>query len=190
MAARVAEVSDDLSRERERVLVGDGEVVGDAGAPRVECRAAELLGRHVLTGRGLHERRAADEDRAGSLDDHGLVAHRGHVGAAGGAGSHHDGDLRDVPRRQPRLVEEDPPEMLAVGEDVRLQRQECAARIDEVDAREVVLLGHLLRAEVLLHGEREVRASLDRGVVRDDDAAAALDHSDARHDSCAGAWPS
>ena len=30
-------MTDDLARERERVLVGDGEVVGDAGAARVEC---------------------------------------------------------------------------------------------------------------------------------------------------------
>ena len=97
---RVAEMADDLAGERERVLVGDGEVVGDAGAPRVERRAAELLGGHVLAGGGLHERRAADEDRAGSLDDDRLVAHRRDVGAAGGAGAHHDGDLRDVSARR------------------------------------------------------------------------------------------
>ncbi len=34
--------------------------------------------------------------------------------------------------------------MLAVGEDVGLERQERAARVDEVDAREPVLLGDLL----------------------------------------------
>ena len=61
--------------------------------------------------------------------------------------------------------------------------QEGPARVDEVDAREVVLLGDLLGAQVLLHGEREVRAALDRGVVRDDDAAAALDHADPGHDA-------
>ena len=53
----------DLARDRERVLVGGGVVVGDAGAARVDVRAAELLGRHVLAGRRLHERRPADEDR-------------------------------------------------------------------------------------------------------------------------------
>ena len=107
----------------------------------------------------------------------------GNVRAACGAGSHHDGDLRDVPRGEARLVEEDAPEVVAIGEDVGLQGQECAARVDEVDARQVVLLGDLLRAQVLLDGEREVRAALDRGVVRDDHAAAALDHPDPRHDA-------
>ena len=64
IGARVAEVADDLARERERVLVGRRVVVGDAGAARVDVGAAELLGRDVLAGRRLHERRAADEDRA------------------------------------------------------------------------------------------------------------------------------
>ena len=45
---RVAEVADDLAGEREGMLVGGGEVIGDARAPRVQCRAAELLGGHVL----------------------------------------------------------------------------------------------------------------------------------------------
>ncbi len=157
-------------------------MVGDAGVPRVDVGAAELLGRHVLPGRRLHERRAADEDRPRAAHDHGLVRHRGHVRTAGGAGAHHDGDLRDALRRHPRLVEEDPTEVVAVGEDLGLQRQEGAAGVDEVDAREPVLLGDLLRAQVLLHGEREVRAALDGRVVRDDHALAALDDADAGDD--------
>ena len=158
-------------------------MVGDAGAPRVDVGAAELLGRHVLPGRGLHERRAADEDRPRAAHDHGLVRHRRHVGAAGGARAHHDRDLRDALRGHLRLVEEDPPEVLAVGEDLGLERQERAARVDEIDAREPVLLRHLLRAQVLLHREREVRAALDGRVVRDDHALAALDDADARDDA-------
>ena len=69
------------------MLVVERLVVGDAGAAGVDLGAAELLGRHVLAGRGLHQRRAAEEDRAGALDDDRLVAHRRHVGAAGGATS-------------------------------------------------------------------------------------------------------
>src|SRR4051794_26645929 len=47
----------------------------------------------------------------------------------------------------------------------------------------MVLPRHLLRAEVLLDGQREVRAALDRGVVCDDDALATLDDADPRHDA-------
>ena len=96
MEVGVAEVSHDLSRERQRVLVVHRVVVGDAGSLRVDVRAAELLGRHVLAGGGLHERRAADEDRARAADDHRLVAHRGDIRAAGGARAHHHGDLWDT----------------------------------------------------------------------------------------------
>ena len=35
--------------------------------------AAEILGRHHFAGGGLHQRRAAQEDGALVLDDHGLV---------------------------------------------------------------------------------------------------------------------
>ena len=86
-----------------------------------------------------------------------------------------------------RLVEEDPPEVLAVREDLGLQRQERAARVDEVQARQLVLLGDLLRAQVLLDRQREVRAALHRRVVRDDHALPALDDADARDDARARA---
>ena len=46
----------------------------------------------------------------------------------------------------------------------------------------MVLLGDLLGAQVLLHGEREVRAALHRRVVGDDHALAALDDADPGHD--------
>ena len=71
-----------------------------------------------------------------------------------------------------RLVEEDPPEVLAVGEDLGLQRQERAAGVDQVDARQPVLQRDLLRAQVLLDGHRVVGAALDRRVVGDDHALA------------------
>ncbi len=179
-------MADDLARDRERVLVGGRVVVGDAGASRVDVRAAELLCGHVLAGRGLHERRAADEDRSRAAHDHGLVGHGRDVRAAGGAGAHDDRDLRDSLGREAGLVEEDAAEVVAVGEDLGLEREEGAAGVDEVDAREAVLAGDLLRAQVLLHGERVVRAALDRGVVRDDRDLASFDDADAGDDARRG----
>ena len=109
------------------------EVVDDAGGAGVHVAAAELLGGDDLAGRGLHQRRAAEEDRALVLDDHGLVGHRGDVGAAGGARAHHRGDLGDALGAQVGLVEEDPAEVLLVGEHLVLHRQERAAGVDERD---------------------------------------------------------
>ena len=141
----VAEVRDDLAGERERVLVRGRVVVGDAGAARVHVRAAELLRRHLFAGCRLHERRAADEDRPCAADDDRLVRHRRDIGAAGRAGAHHDRDLRDPLGGHPGLVEEDPAEVFAIREHLGLEGKERAARVDEVDAREVVLLRDLLR---------------------------------------------
>src|SRR5258708_26043717 len=44
---------------------------------------SELLGGHFLAGGGLHQRRSAEEDRAGVLHDHRFVRHRRNVRAAG-----------------------------------------------------------------------------------------------------------
>ena len=167
------------ARDRERVAVVVGEVVGDAGKARVHVAAAELLGRDDLADGRLHQRRAAEEDRALVLDDDGLVAHRRHVGAAGGARAHHDRDLGDALRAHVGLVEEDPAEVLAVGKHVVLARQEGAAGIDEVDAGQAVLQRDLLRAQMLLHRHRVVGAALHRRVVGDDHAFLPVDAADA-----------
>jgi hypothetical protein len=58
------------------------------------------------------------------------------------------------------------------GKTVVLHRQERAARVDEVDARQPVVQRDLLRAQVLLDRHGVVRAALDRRVVGDDDARA------------------
>ena len=185
-ASTACSVETIVRAQLQRVLVVFGEVVGDAGEARVDVGAAQLLGRHLLAGRRLHQRRAAEEDRARALDDDRLVRHRRHVGAARRARAHDDGDLRDPLGRHPRLVEEDAAEVLAVGEDLGLQRQEGAARIDEVDAGQAVLERDLLRAEVLLHRDGEVGAALDRRVVGDDHHLAAGDAADAGDEPGAG----
>ena len=72
--------------------------------------------------------------------------------------------------------------MLAIGEDLVLQRQEGPAGINQVDARKAVLPGDLLRAEVLLDRNRVVRSALNRGVVCDYHAEPALYLPDPSHD--------
>ncbi len=79
--------------------------------------------------------------------------------------------------------------MVSVGEDLVLKRQEGPARVDQVEAGQAVLLGNLLRTQVLLDREREVRAALDRGVVGDDDALAALHDPDPGDDAGGGRLP-
>ncbi len=181
-----AEVGHNIAHNPERGAVVVGEVVGHAREPGMHIGAAKLLGAHHLAGGGLHERRAAEEDRAGALDDHHLVAHGGHVGAACGAGAQHSRDLGNAVGRHLGLVVEDPPEVVAVGEDLVLHRQEGAAAVNQVDAGQVILLGDLLRPQVLLDGEGIVGAALHSGVVGDDNDLAAADGADAGNDAGTG----
>src|SRR5690349_2979139 len=150
------------------MLVILGEMVDDAALLRVEVAAAQIFGADLLAGRRLHERWATEEDRALIADDHALIAHRGDVGAARGAAAHHAGDLGYALRAHLRLIEEDAAEMVAVGEDLGLVRQVRAAAVDEIDARQTVLLGDLLCAEMLLDRHRIISATLHRRVVADD----------------------
>ena len=181
-----AERVDGGADQFEGVLVVAGEVVGDAGDLAVDDAAAEVFGGDFLAGGGADERRAAEEDGAGAVDDDRLIAHRGDVGTAGGAGAHHGGDLGDALGGHPRLVEEDAPEVVAVGEDFGLHGQEGSAGVDEVDAGQAVLLGDLLGAEVLLHRDGVIGAALHRRVVGHDRDLAACDAPDAGDDPRAG----
>ena len=173
-------VGQDAARDGQRVQIVFGVVVGHARDAGVDVGAAQVLGADLFAGRGFDQRRAADEDRARAFDDDRLVAHRRHVGAAGGTRAHDHGHLGDAVRRQVGLVEEDPPEVLAVGKDVGLQRQEGAAGVDQVDARQAVLLGDFLQAQVFFDRHRVVRAAFDGGVVGDDGHLFAFDRADAR----------
>jgi hypothetical protein len=105
----------------------------------VHVRAAKIFRRdHLARGR-LHQRRTAQEDRALLAHDDALIRHGRHIGAAGGAAAHDDGDLRDAFRGQIGLIEEDAAEMLLVGKDLGLVGQVRAARVHQIDARQAVL---------------------------------------------------
>ena len=185
---RGAERRDDPAHDPQRVAVVVGQMVGDAGDLGVQVAAAELLGGHHLAGGGLHQRRAAEEDGALVADDDGFVAHRGHIRTACGARAEHRGDLRNALGAHGRLVVEDAAEVFAVGEHLVLPRQERAAGVDQVDARQPVLRRDLLCAQMLLDRDRVVRAALDRRVVGHDHAFAAGHPADAGDHPGAGAF--
>ena len=174
-ARALAEAAHEVADGGDGGLVVRHLVVGHARDVALRGGAAErLVVRHLAHG-GADERRAREEDAARALDDERLVRHDGQVGAAGHARTHDGRDLRDALAGEHGVVAEDAPEVLLVGEDLVLHRQEDAGRIDEVDDGEVVFEGDLLGAEVLLGRHGKPRAGLDGGVVRDDYAQPALD---------------
>ena len=136
--------------------------------------ATQILDRYHLAGGGLHQRRSAQEDGALVPDDDRFVGHGRHVSATGGAGSHDHGDLRDALGGHIGLVEENAAKVVPVGKNLILFWQKRAARVHQIDAGQVVLLGDFLGAQVFFHGQRIIGAALHRGVVGDDHAFAAL----------------
>ena len=130
--------------------------------------AAEGFGVDHLPRRHLHQRWAAEEDGALVLHDDRLIRHGGHIGAACGAAAHHAGDLRDALRAHIGLIEEDPPEMLAIRKNLILIGQVRAAAVHQINAGEVILLRDLLRAQMLFHRHRVIGAAFHGGIVADD----------------------
>jgi hypothetical protein len=160
-----------------------GEMVDDAGDACVDVAAAEFLGADHLAGGGFHQGRPAEEDGALVADDDRFIAHGGYIGAAGGARTHHDGNLRNPRRRHVRLVVEDAPEVLLVRKHFVLAGQVCAARVHEIDAGQPVLFGHTLRPQVLLDAHRVIRAALHRRVIADHEAFLSRNPPDAGDDA-------
>ncbi len=181
----LVEIGHDRADDAQGVLVIDGHMVDHARAAAVGVRPTQFRRRDHLAGRRLHQRRAAEEDGALALlarpaHDHRLVGHGRHIGPAGGATAHDAGDLGYALGAHPRLVEEDAAKVVAVGKHLGLVRQVGPAAIDQIDARQPVLLGDLLGAQVLLHRHGEIGAAFDRGVIGHDHHLAPRHPADAR----------
>ena len=142
--------------------------------------AAQLFGGVLRANRSLHQRRPG-EKQAAAFGHQDVIAHQRQVGAAGHAHAHDGGNLRNAHRRHHRIVAEDAAEVVGVGKDIFLQRQEHAGRIDQVDRRYVIFDGDVLRANHLLRRHREERARLYRGIVHDQHDQAALHASQSGH---------
>ena len=168
-----------------RPQAGDAEVVvrlfevDGARDLRVHRRAAQFFGGVFLPDGCLHERRPGEEKPAALGHEH-VIGHDRQIGAAGDTHAHDGGDLRDAHRRHDGVVAKDAAEVVLVGEDVFLQRQEDARRVDEVERRDAIFHRDGLRAENLLRGHREKRAGFHGRVVGDDHAQASGDSAKPR----------
>ncbi len=161
-------------------------VIGHTRHPRMDVGATQFFRADDLAGGGFHQRRAGQENRALVPDDDRFVSHGGHIGSAGGARSHHAGDLRDAQRRHVRLVVENAAEVVAIGKDLVPGRQIGAAGIDQVNARQVILLRNLLRAQMLFYRHRKICPALDRRVIGNHHALAPRHAPHSGHDAGRG----
>ena len=182
-SALVTEVADRLAHERQGMGVVVCHVVDEAGPAAVHVGTAQFLRGHDLPGSCLDQRRSAEENGPLPGHDDRLVGHGRDIGAARSARSHHDRDLRDPPRRHSGLVVEASPEVITVWKHFVLQGQVGTAGIHEVNARQRILGGDVLGAQVLLDRNGVVRSAFHRCIVHDQHAGPSGDRTDARDES-------
>ena len=161
----------------------------DRAADRgVHGGAAEFFGIDRLPDGCFHERRAGQAELAAVGHQH-LVAQHGQVRAAGDAVAHDGGELRDAGGRHHGVVAKDAAEVVFVGKDFVLQRQEHAGRIDEVNDGQPELRGDPLGSQQFFDRLRKHRAGFHRGVVGGDEARPTADPTDAGNESGGGTSP-
>ena len=172
-AALGAEERGDRAGLVERLALGLGEDVDDAGAAAVRLGATEAQHVDVLTGDGAYDVGAGHEDPAlGAEDDD--VGEGGTVRSAAGRRAEDDRDLRDLAAGLGHRVEDAADRVegeYALGEP-------GAARVPQADDRDAV--GHRAVIGVDDHAAAEVahRAAHDGGVGAEGDRAGSLDLAD------------
>ncbi len=127
----------------------------------------KLLRRRALADRGLHQRGPGHKQARAFGHQH-VIAHHRQISAAGHAHSHDGRDLRNAHRAHHRVIAKHAPKIVGVGKHIFLQGQEHAARIHQVNRRNMIVDGDVLRANHFLRRHREKRAGLHCGVVGDD----------------------
>ena len=121
----MAQLRDQRTQPREaEMVVGLLEVDG-AGDFGVHGGAAQLFGGVLLPDGGLHQRGSGEKEAAAFGHQH-VVGHDREIRAAGDAHAHDGGDLRDAHGGHDGVVAEDAAEVVLIGEDIFLQREEDA----------------------------------------------------------------
>jgi hypothetical protein len=94
--------------------------------------------------------------------------------------------LRNTHRAHYRVVAENAAEIVRIGEDVFLQRQKNAGRIDQINCGNVIFDGDILRADDFLCRHREKRAGFHGRVIGDEHKSPSADFCESGDRSCRG----
>ena len=172
-----------ITRQTERMRIVLSQVIGHTGNPRVYFGTPQFLGTDHFSGRRFDQRWTGEKNRALPLDDNTLIRHRWHVGAACGTGSHHHRNLRNTLGRHIRLIIKNAPKMISVGKYLVLARQVRAARIDQVNAGQVIFLCNGLCSQMFLDRDRVVGTPLDRRIVGNNHAFNPIHTADSSNQS-------
>jgi hypothetical protein len=139
--------------------IGDGlgivlrDILAEPRHLTVQVRASKRFVVGVLTDGRLDQRRTGQEDLRAPAHENDIVRKARQIGAARRRGTVNHGDLRNARRREPCLVGEG---STALDEHFRLVEQVGTAAFDQIDQRQPVLEGDLLKSQGLFQPGGEV----------------------------------
>ncbi len=146
----------------------------------MHLRAAQFLAAGFLTDRGFHQR-GAGQIKPAAFGHEQRVAHHRQIAAAGHAIPHDRRELRYALRADDGVIAKDAAEIVLVGENLILHREEHAGRIDEVENRQLVIQRKSLGPQHFLARGGKERAGFHRRVVHDDDTQPLHDAPEPHH---------
>ena len=107
-----------------------------------------------------------------------MVAHQRQVGSAGHAHAHDGGELRNAHRAHHCVVAKDAAEIVRIWEDVFLQRKKNAGGVDQINRRDMIFDGDVLRADDFFRRHWEKGAGFYGGVISDEHERAPANFSE------------
>ena len=150
-------------------------------------RPAEFLAIDFLADGGLDEGGAGKVQPAAFGHEQGVAEH-GKIAASRHAVAHDRGDLHDPLGGDHRVITEDASEVIGIGKDVFLQRQENPGGIYKIKQRQPRPLGDHLGPDGLLAGHGKKCPGFHRRVVGNDHAQLAA-NGGYRRDNARGGRP-
>ena len=142
--------------------------------------AAQLFGGNFLPNGGLHQRGPGKKQSAAVGHQH-VIAHHRQIAAAGNAHAHNRRNLCNAHCRHHSVVAEHAAEVVSVGEDVFLKRQEHAGRVDEINRRDTILNRDVLSSDNFLCSRGEESAGFYGGIIGDDHYQAGVNAREPGH---------
>ena len=109
-----------------------------------------------------------------------MIAHHGQIRAPCHAHSHDGGNLRNAHGAHDRVIAKNPAEVVGVRKNVFLEREKNARRIHQIDRRNVILDGDILRPNHFFCRHGEERAGFHCCVVSNKHEGAAANRGEAR----------
>ena len=149
----------------------------------MDIAPAQIFSSHDLPGSGLDQRWSPKKNRALMHDDDGFITHRRDIRPASGAGPHNHSDLRNAFGRHGCLIIKNPTKMIPIRKHFILIRQVGTTGIDQIQARQIVLISNFLRAQMFFNRDRIIGAALDGRVITHDDTFLTRHPSDTRNNT-------